>query len=429
MACTVGRALAESEANDFELGRQARALLARQDAQSLNLGRLFNELQDLLGADVSLKVPLRDLVGREVFRKLLQARQPSQQLAFKDSLVQDLQSVYSPALVGRLEAFLNGLIGSEAGDHTSQLQSEAPALNLPQGLNFKGPVEEDAATVMAADPAASTPEPAAAASAPPKPAQHKPARPLAERLRPLGIAGAVGALVVFVGLFSSRRPCPVGMQCSLASSFGFIKLSEADLRQRLAQIRTSREQAESLPDLENRRREVQQLQSELGKGGYGPELATQASALNNELGDQISREQGYYDQYKQDEAVVSSIGVVKNADEAKRLDAAARRLDAIPKTSLMRKAARYQAQMAAIKLRPFLAESKTAEMQKLMARRAKEVEAERARVQAEIRRKEAMAKAEYARLQKEQARLRSQAAAAQSRPAPRPAPPPNDDVF
>ena len=402
-------------------------MLARQQPESLNLGRLFNEIQDLLGADTSLKVPLRDLFAREVFRKLLLASQSSQKLAFKDSLVQDLQSVYSPALVARLEAFLNGLIGSGVDEQTSQLQPP-PANPIPAAVALRGPVEEEVATVMATDPAPEAPSPVAAApSAPVAKPVGRPAL-LAVALRPLLWGGGAALVVLGVVLISSRRPCPGGMQCSLASSFGLIKLSEAGIKERYAHITQERQKAEFVPDLENRRREVEQLQAELKRGSYGPALASELQALHGSLDEQIQGEQGYYDQYKQDEAIVSSIGVVKNKDEAKRLEAAAKRLDAIPQTSLMRKAARYQAQLAAIKLRPFVAEAKTAEMQKLMVRKTAEMKAKEASVKADIAAKEKLARAEYARMQKEAARLKAQAAAQNRQPAPKPAAN-NNDVF
>lgn len=402
-------------------------MLARQQPESLNLGRLFNEIQDLLGADISLKVPLRDLFAREVFRKLLLADQLSQKLAFKDSLVQDLQSVYSPALVARLEAFLNGLIGSEADEQTSQLQP-TPAQAIPAAVALRGPVEEEVATVMASDPAS-----AVASSAPP-PAATAPSAPVAKpagrpglptvALRPLLWGGGAVLVVLGVVLISSRRPCPGGMQCSLASSFGLIKLSEAAIQERFDHITQERQKAEFVPDLDNRKREVEQLQAELKRGSYSKALASRLQSLHGSLEEQIQSEQAYYDQYKQDEAIVSSIGVVKTKDEAKRLEAAAKRLDAIPKTSLMRKAARYQAQLAAIKLRPFVAEAKAAEMQKLMVRKTAEMKAKEAAVKADIAAKERLARAEYARLQAEARRLKAQAATQNRQPAPK-----NNDVF
>ena len=383
---------------------------------------------------------MRDLFGREVFRKLLLARQVSQQLAFKDALVQDLQTVYSPSLVARLEAFLNGLIGSDAAEQTSQLQppQAPPAAPLPTGVVLKGQVDEDVATVMASDltPAAASPTAPQAttssASSAPSAAPAKPARAAglpAHLLRPLLMAGGAAVVVLGVVLISSRRPCPAGMQCSLASSFGLIKLSEAAINERYGHIRQQRDKAEFVPDLENRRREVAQLQDELKRGSYSPALAANLKSLDEELAKQIAGEQGYYDQYKQDEAVVSGIGVVKSMAEAKRLEAAAKRLNAIPKSSLVYNAAHYQAQVAAIKLRPFVAEAKTAQMQKLMVQKTAEMKAKEAAVRADIATKERLARAEYVRMQREAAALKRQAAAAQNRPAARPAQPANNDVF
>jgi len=405
---------------DFELGNQASTLLAKQQPDALNLGRLFNQLQDLLGADTSLKMPLRDLFGREVFRKLLLAKQPSQKQAFKDALIQDLQSVYSPALVARLEAFLNGLIGVEAGEQTSQLQR--PSAPLPAVVALRGGADdEDVATVMASaatDPAAVAPAPEAGGA---QSADRKPTAPSLQHnashlLKPLLIAAGAGVVLLGVVLVSSRRPCPGGMQCSLASSFGLIKLDEPGLRSRYEHIAQQRLKAEFVPDLQIRQREVEQLQSELKRGTYSSALAAQLQDLHAELEDQIQSEQGYYDQYKRDEAIVSGIGVVKTPAEAQRLEAAAKRLDAIPATSLVRKPARYQAQLAALKLRPFLAEAKTAKMQQLMQQRAQQVEAERARVKAEMNRKESEARRQFALYQQQQQKSRN------GLPAPKPKP-------
>lgn len=419
---------------DFDLGAQARTLLAQQQHEALNLGQLFNQLQDLLGADVSLKVPLRDLFGREIFRKLLVAKQTSQKLAYKDALIQELQSVYSPALVSRLDAFLNGLIGSEAADSTSQLQPQAqPSAPLPAGLGLRGPVDEDVATVMASAPvssgsgsSAAESSMAASASAQASPLSDAAKAPMPARLsrlirdqsKPLLIGAGVVVFVLGLALVSSRRPCPAGMACSLASSFGLLKLDEASIRQRYQHIVAQRDKAEFLPDLQLRQREVEQLQSELKRGGYSQPLSDQMASLHSEIDQQIESEQGYYDQYKRDEAVVSSIAVVKSMAQAKQLEAAAKRLDAIPQTSLVRKAARYQAVIAFNKLRPFVAEAKTAQMQQLMQQRAKQVEAERAKVQNEIRRKEELARKQFAAYQRQQQERRP--AAAPSRPKPRP---------
>jgi len=423
---------------DFELGQRTRTLLANQQPESLNLSRLFNEIQDLLGADISLKVPLRDLFGREVFRKLLLATQPSQKLAFKDSLIQDLQSVYSPALVMRLEGFLNGLIGSDADDQTSQLQPQA-ASPIPAAVALRRPVDdEEVATVMAsaapsavgsavaADAVGDAPKPANAAAVAPAQAP----RSLAPGAiwRPV-LRGSAGLLLVFgVVVVSSRRPCPAGMQCSLASSFGLVKLNEAAINQRADHIAKQRNKAEFLPDLENRRREVEQLQAELKSGTYSPPLVSALQALGDSLDEQITAEQGLYEQYKKDEAIVSSIGIVESIDEAQKLDAARKRLDATPKTSLVRKQAHYQAQSAAMKLKPFLAEIKNKELLALMKHEREKALAQQQKIQGEIMRKQEEFKRKEKRAKElYQAYLNSKNNTTTSRPAtpalpPRPTP-------
>jgi hypothetical protein len=76
--------------------------------------RLQAQLQDLLGADTALLHPLRDLLQRPAFRQLFSLSSQGQAVHARDALLRDLAELYSPAVVGRLEAVLQGCLNLPA---------------------------------------------------------------------------------------------------------------------------------------------------------------------------------------------------------------------------------------------------------------------------------------------------------------------------
>ena len=75
---------------------------------------ILSQVQDLLGADTSLQVPLRDLLQRPAFRSLFSGEAHSVQLGRRDALLADLAGTYTPALLGRLALVIDGCLGLPA---------------------------------------------------------------------------------------------------------------------------------------------------------------------------------------------------------------------------------------------------------------------------------------------------------------------------
>lgn len=100
---------------DVQLGSRLAACVAAAGSEAFALGRcsrrILNQVPDLLGADTSLATPLHDLLMRPGFALLFSPAPRSQLLGRRDALLADLSQMYSPAMVGRLAAVLNGCLG------------------------------------------------------------------------------------------------------------------------------------------------------------------------------------------------------------------------------------------------------------------------------------------------------------------------------
>lgn len=92
--------------------------------------RLQAQLQDLLGADTTLLNPLRDLLQRPGFRQLFGLNSQGQLLGARDALLRDLAQVYSPGVLGRLDAVLQGCLNLPAAAAGSW--PTPPAATAPQ---------------------------------------------------------------------------------------------------------------------------------------------------------------------------------------------------------------------------------------------------------------------------------------------------------
>lgn len=111
--------------NDWHLGqRLAEALQSQPQAPP---SQVIAILSDLLGADVSLLLPLRDLVGRPGFQSLAPWRlgHGSRQ-AKRDALLQSLGETYNPQVLARLAFFLDGYLESQAPSAVSIAGSTQP---------------------------------------------------------------------------------------------------------------------------------------------------------------------------------------------------------------------------------------------------------------------------------------------------------------
>ncbi|MFN9619248.1 MAG: hypothetical protein ACK55X_06005 [Synechococcaceae cyanobacterium] len=97
--------------HDYEVGQQIATLIGREGGGSFSPAPLIGQVQDLLGQDTTLLGPLRDLLQRPGFRRLFADGQRSVQISGRDALLQDLASLYHPAVVNRLAAVLDGCLG------------------------------------------------------------------------------------------------------------------------------------------------------------------------------------------------------------------------------------------------------------------------------------------------------------------------------
>ena len=93
---------------DREFGRRLAIHLSRVSQPQASLIQAL--VSDLLAADQAFQAPVRDLVGRPAFRSLLtRIAQGGGQLE-RDALLQSLSPTYSPAVLARLAAVLDGLL-------------------------------------------------------------------------------------------------------------------------------------------------------------------------------------------------------------------------------------------------------------------------------------------------------------------------------
>ena len=118
---------------DHALGQRLAQLIQQSGEEAFEAGvlsrRLQAQLQDLLGAETALLNPLRDLLQRPAFRQLFQLNSQGQILNGRDALLGDLSEVYSPAIVARLDAVLQGclnLSGAATPWPTAQPASAPP---------------------------------------------------------------------------------------------------------------------------------------------------------------------------------------------------------------------------------------------------------------------------------------------------------------
>ncbi|MEB3275703.1 MAG: hypothetical protein VKM92_01940 [Cyanobacteriota bacterium] len=135
---------------DVQLGSRLAACVAEAGSEAFKLERcsrrILNQIPDLLGAETSLASPLHDLLMRPGFALLFSSAPRSQLLGHRDALLADLSQMYSPAMVGRLAAVLNGCLGESgpsgrAVDNTSALSlALIPLLSLLGGALLMGAI-------------------------------------------------------------------------------------------------------------------------------------------------------------------------------------------------------------------------------------------------------------------------------------------------
>jgi membrane associated rhomboid family serine protease len=102
-----------------EIGAQLHAWLAGGDREPLQARRIEGVLLDALGSDPRLRGPVRDLALQPLLLTLLQETSPVARRSLLETLVQDLQATYAPAVLGELLDLLEAATGLPVGRRSS----------------------------------------------------------------------------------------------------------------------------------------------------------------------------------------------------------------------------------------------------------------------------------------------------------------------
>ena len=109
-----------------EIGSQLHAWLAGGDREPLQARRIEGVLLDALGSDPRLRGPVRDLALQPLLVRLLQETSPVVRRSLLESLIQDLQDTYAPAVLGELLDLLEAASGLPVGRPTPADASTPP---------------------------------------------------------------------------------------------------------------------------------------------------------------------------------------------------------------------------------------------------------------------------------------------------------------
>ncbi|MFM7313061.1 MAG: hypothetical protein ACKO0M_07840, partial [Cyanobium sp.] len=117
---------------------------------------LESMVRDLIGSDPSLLAPLLDLVGRPGFQALNPSGPAGERMLSRDALLNALNRVYTPQVLERLAAFLDGYcnlgeINLQAGEVPPTVLIDPPAPQQPAAPT------EPTSTDSAATPVTGTP--------------------------------------------------------------------------------------------------------------------------------------------------------------------------------------------------------------------------------------------------------------------------------
>lgn len=195
--------------NDRQLGERLADAIG--PASQVAPGQVVAVLADLIGSDLSLLAPLKDLVSRPGFKVLTGQRLANGSTkAHREALLNVMGETYQPQVLGRLNAFLDGYLGSQptsAGSSSSTAWTDTapppPASAVPE----TEVIDDDDSTSTAAAGTGPTASSAAVETS---------ARPGRRIL--LLAAGTAGVLAVATGaaLRGNLLCAPLGL-CSAAS--------------------------------------------------------------------------------------------------------------------------------------------------------------------------------------------------------------------
>jgi len=114
---------------DQHLGAQLGELMRRDP--TLSPQQLQALLQDLLAEDLSLRAPLRELILLPAFRRLALERNQAQAAAQRDALLAELALSFHPALLPRLRALLQGVLGWDDSEAASSVAAASISARQP----------------------------------------------------------------------------------------------------------------------------------------------------------------------------------------------------------------------------------------------------------------------------------------------------------
>lgn len=326
--------------NDRQLGEQLATALA--PGTQTGPAQVIAVVSDLLGADLSLLAPLKDLVSRPGFQAL--SSQPSANggtRAQREALLNVLGETYQPQVVARLGAFLDGYLASPPGQACivppggaasrgqTSLGSGTPAGAAPAAVTaiaetvILGDDDEDAANA-AADPAAG---PAAGAVDTPARTSWK-GRKLA-----LLLGGVVAALALTAGaaLRSNLLCASLGL-CSAASiEAAATALEEAQkAANALDEAKDLRSYEAKLNDLD---RQLDLIASDAGLSSSQRNKRKQLQQRAEKERDRLKREKAHQQTLKQVNSERESIGKLAPQAAEERRAALLGRLASIPADS------------------------------------------------------------------------------------------------
>lgn len=114
-----------------QIGAQLNAWLAGAGRDSLQPRLLEGVLLDALGSEPRLRGPVRDLALQPLLLKLLQESSPAVRRSMLETLVQDLQDTYAPAVLAELLDLLEAATGQPLSRAAASGPSAAPTPPSP----------------------------------------------------------------------------------------------------------------------------------------------------------------------------------------------------------------------------------------------------------------------------------------------------------
>lgn len=125
-----------------EIGAQLQAWLAGGEREPLQSRRIEGVMLDALGSDPRLRGPVRDLALQPLLVTLLQETSPVARRSLLETLVQDLQATYAPAVLGELLDLLEAATGLPVGRPTpadAATPPRMPPASQPAGATRRRP--------------------------------------------------------------------------------------------------------------------------------------------------------------------------------------------------------------------------------------------------------------------------------------------------